>query len=202
MGNLFKKDIDIQKMPKRYSREPPVSKNAVKACGKDLRVHFKNTYNVARAVKGMGLKQAQKYLTDVLNHTRCIPMRRFAGSTGRTAQAKEWGLTMGRWPTKSVKIVMGLLENMLANANTKQLEVDNLVINHVQVQAAQKGRRRTYRAHGRITPYMSNPCHVEMWASLKAADVAKEKKRSDMSALSKVQAARARTRSKLAVGEN
>jgi len=23
-------------------------------------------------------------------------------------------------------------------------------------------RRRTYRAHGRINPYMANPCHVEV----------------------------------------
>ena len=57
---------------------------------------------------------------------------------------------------------------MLANANTKQLEADNLVISHVQVNRAQQGRRRTYRAHGRITPFMSSPCHVEMFATLKA----------------------------------
>ena len=58
---------------------------------------------------------------------------------------------------------------MLANANTKQLEADNLVISHVQVNRAQQGRRRTYRAHGRITPFMSSPCHVEMFATLKAS---------------------------------
>ena len=23
-------------------------------------------------------------------------------------------------------------------------------------------RRRTYRAHGRINPYMSSPCHIEV----------------------------------------
>merc|ERR1711879_930799 len=105
--------------------------------------------------------------------------------------AKEWGMTMGRWPTKSVKIVQGMLDNMLANANTKQLEAENLIISHVQVNAAAKGRRRTYRAHGRITPYQSHPCHVEMWATLKANDVAKEKK-GTTGALSRVQLARQR----------
>merc|ERR1711879_27215 len=109
------------------------------------------------------------------------------------------GQTKGRWPTKSVKIVQGLLANMLSNANTKQLEADNLIISHVQVNAAQKGRRRTYRAHGRITPFMSNPCHVEMFATLKSADVAKEK-RSTKGTLSKIKAARSRMRSKLSVG--
>merc|ERR1712129_662986 len=27
---------------------------------------------------------------------------------------------------------------------------------------APKMRRRTYRAHGRINPYMSSPCHIEI----------------------------------------
>ena len=31
-----------------------------------------------------------------------------------------------------------------------------------QVNAAAKQRRRTYRAHGRINPYMASPCHVEI----------------------------------------
>ena len=30
------------------------------------------------------------------------------------------------------------------------------------VNAAPKMRRRTYRAHGRINPYMSSPCHIEV----------------------------------------
>ena len=31
-----------------------------------------------------------------------------------------------------------------------------------QVNRAPKMRRRTYRAHGRINPYMSSPCHIEL----------------------------------------
>lgn len=42
------------------------------------------------------------------------------------------------------------------------MNVDNLEIKHVLVQHAPQMRRRTYRAHGRINPYMSNPCHVEI----------------------------------------
>jgi large subunit ribosomal protein L17e len=56
-----------------------------------------------------------------------------------------------------------------------ELNTENLVINHVQVNRAQKGRRRTYRAHGRITPFLSHPCHIELIAEEKFADVKKEK---------------------------
>merc|ERR1711939_82960 len=200
MGTHFFKKKSI-KMPKKYAREPAVKKNAVKARGADLRVSFKNTYNTARAVKGMVLKEAIKCLNACLDKKRCIPQRRFCGSTGRTAQAKEFGLTKGRWPSKSIKVVLGLLQNMLANANFNQLDAENLVISHAQINKAANGRRRTYRAHGRITPFLSHPCHVEMWCTLKDKNVEKEKKETSRVALSKVAAARARTKSRLAVGE-
>eukprot|EP00069_Balaena_mysticetus_P012690 bmy_07865T0 len=49
-----------------------------------------------------------------------------------------------------------------SNAELKGLDVDSLVIEHIQVNEVPKMRRRTYRTHGRINPYMSSPCHIEM----------------------------------------
>merc|ERR1711907_378139 len=84
------------------------------------------------------------------------------GCVSRTPQANEFKTTQGRWPVKSCKVVLGLLRNAESNAEMKSLDTDNLVIKHIQVNAAQQGRRRTYRAHGRIGPYMNCPAHVEM----------------------------------------
>ncbi|KAJ6771474.1 RIBOSOMAL PROTEIN L17A [Salix koriyanagi] len=56
----------------------------------------------------------------------------------------------------------------------KGLDVDALYISHIQVNQAQKQRRRTYRAHGRINPYMSSPCHIELTLSEKEEPVKKE----------------------------
>ena len=42
------------------------------------------------------------------------------------------------------------------------LDAEKLVVSHAQANQAPKGRRRTYRAHGRIGPYMSVPAHVEL----------------------------------------
>ena len=159
-------------MTKKYSREPGTEKS-VKTRSKDTRVHFKNTYETARACKGMTIPMALAYMDDVLAHQRCIPYRKFNGSMGRTAQAKEFGMVQGRWPQKSCKAVKNLLKNLEANAISKQMDLDTLVIQHVQVNRAQHGRRRTYRAHGRITRYMSTPCHIEMWATVKVENVAK-----------------------------
>jgi len=98
----------------------------------------------------MLLSDAKSYLEAVLEHKRCVPFTKYEGSTGRTGQAKEFGLTKGRWPEKSVRIILALLKNAASNAEAKRLNLENVYISDVQVNQAQKGRRRTYRAHGRI----------------------------------------------------
>ncbi|CAE8623727.1 unnamed protein product [Polarella glacialis] len=110
----------------------------------------------------MSLQVAKKYLQDVCEKKRCIPFRKYTGCIGRTPQAKEFKMSQGRWPVKSCKIVLNLLQNAESNAEFKNLDTETLYIQHIQVNVAQCGRRRTYRAHGRIGPYMNVPCHVEM----------------------------------------
>ena len=60
-----------------------------------------------------------------------------------------------------------------SNDELKGLDVDSLVFEHIQVNKAPKMRRRTYRAHGRINPYMSSPCHIEMILTEKEQTVSK-----------------------------
>lgn len=85
---------------------------ASKARGEYLRTHFKNMREVAAALTGKGifsvnvnldwnvslgmkLNKAYSYLSDVKEHKRVIPFRRFAGGVGRTGQAKEFKTTQG-----------------------------------------------------------------------------------------------------------
>jgi len=161
-------------MPKaNYSKEPENPAKACKAKGSDLRVHFKNTRETAMTLKNMSLRKAQKFLEDVLAHKQAVPFRSFRGGIGRHAQAKAHKVTQCRWPKKSCEILLNLLKNAESNAEGKNLDVDALHITHIQVNRAPKMRRRTYRAHGRINPYMSNPCHVELILSEKEAPVKK-----------------------------
>lgn len=146
-----------------------------KARGSDLRVHFKNTRETAHAIRKLPLLKAKRYLEDVIVHKQAIPFRRFCRGVGRTAQAKNRHSNgQGRWPVKSAKFILDLLKNAESNADVKGLDVDTLYISHIQVNQAQKQRRRTYRAHGRINPYMSSPCHIEMTLSEKEEPVKKE----------------------------
>lgn len=69
--------------------------------------------------------------------------------------------------------MLQLLKNAESNADYKGLDGDRLVIEHIQVNRAPSLRRRTYRAHGRINPYMSSPCHIEVILAEKEEVVAK-----------------------------
>lgn len=150
----------------------------------------------------MPLRRAQRFLKNVVDKKECVPFRKFNGGVGRCAQAKQWGTTQGRWPKKSADFLLQLLKNAESNAEYKGLDVDRLVIDHIQVsisisysyynfhkmnvmyifvlsfeiQQVNRApclRRRTYRAHGRINPYMSSPCHIEVILSEKEDVVAK-----------------------------
>jgi len=123
---------------------------------------IQNTRETAQAIKKMPLHRATAYLKNVLNKTEIIPFRRFMGGIGRHAQAKVHGTSQGRWPKKSAEFLLHMLKNAESNAEYKGLDADHLVIDHIQVNRAPKMRRRTYRAHGRINPYMSSPCHIEI----------------------------------------
>jgi len=124
-------------------------------------------------VKGLKLNKAIVYLENCAEHKQIIPFRVYTGGVGRHAQVKAFKHTLGRWPEKSIKAVRELLINLRANAETKGLDIDRCTVSHAVVQRAVCGRRRTYRAHGRISPYLASNCHVEFHCFEKSAGVAK-----------------------------
>ena len=80
----------------KYSRTPASLAKSAKSCGTDLRVHFKNTFEVAAAIRGMSLQKDVQYLNDVMEHKQIVPFRRYSGGVGRKAQAKAFKHTQGK----------------------------------------------------------------------------------------------------------
>ena len=83
------------------------------------------------------------------------------------------GLDAGSVAQESAEFLLHMLKNAESHAELKGLDVDSLVIEHIQVNKAPKMRRRTYRAHGWINPYMSSLCHIEMILTEKEQTVPK-----------------------------
>lgn len=75
------------------------------------------------------------------------------------------------------------------------MDVELLCVAHIQCNKAIAQRRRTYRAHGRINPYMSSPCHVELSLAEKVEAVKRE---AEPKKLNRIQKAKLRTGSKSA----
>mmetsp|Transcript_40966 Transcript_40966/g.63945 ORF Transcript_40966/g.63945 Transcript_40966/m.63945 type:complete len:155 (+) Transcript_40966:1988-2452(+) len=141
------------------------------ASSKNLRVHFKNTRETASALKGMNILRAKNYLQNVVKKEEIVPFNRYKYGVSRKAQVKNQGGVNGRWPVKSALYLLKVLKNAISNAKTKNLQSEHLFISHIIVNRAMKGQRRTFRAHGRINRYLSNPCHVEMWLKEKTSHV-------------------------------
>merc|ERR1719454_52042 len=143
----------------------------------------------------MNLIKAIRYIEDVRVHKSIIPFRRFTGGPGRHAMCKNVHHHNGRFPEKSCKHVLGLLKNLKSNAEAQSLDPEKCSITHVSTQRAVSGRRRTYRAHGRISPYLSSNCHVEFHVTEKSDTVA----RADKTAVRVTKKQAAKT--KLAIGK-
>merc|ERR1712127_664047 len=104
------------------------------------------------------------FMNDVLAFKTCVPFRKYTGGIGHHAQAKlhKSPGNKGRWPVKATAVLRDLLANAISNAETKGLDTEQLYVSHCQANRAPPGRRRTYRAHGRIGKYASQPAHVEI----------------------------------------
>eukprot|EP00069_Balaena_mysticetus_P006244 bmy_18372T0 len=141
---LLQEDITVSQTGKHTLQGTPKNQHANKnnvAYGTET----------AQAIKGRHIQKATKYLKDVTLQKQWEPFHRYNGGVGRCVQ---WGWMQGRWPRKSAESLLHRLTNAETNAELKGLDVDSLVIEHIQVNKAPKMQLRTYRAHGRINPYM------------------------------------------------
>jgi len=165
----------------KYSRVPQDVEHSAQSHGSQIRVHYKHCREVCHTIQGMKLNEAKKFLRDVLHFRQAVPFTRHNSGCARHAQAKQRKVPGDQcgWPKKATQIVLGLLLNAEANAEAKKLDKTKLYVWSALAQRAIKQRRRTYRAHGRITAYKSCPAHVEIIlreSSNKVAAAKEEKK--------------------------
>ena len=73
-------------MQVRYAPQHITPAKSARSRGSYLRVSFKNTRETAQAINGWKVQRALAYLENVMEKKEAVPMRRYAGSTGRSAQ--------------------------------------------------------------------------------------------------------------------
>ena len=70
----------------RYAATDIDAVKSARARGSYLRTSFKNSRETAQAINGWKVQRAVQYLENVISKKEAVPMRRYAGSTGRCAQ--------------------------------------------------------------------------------------------------------------------
>ncbi len=132
----------------------------VKASAREIRVSHKAAREVCKTIKGMMLTKAKQYLKDVAGKKKPVPYKRFKKKLGhRHGLVKACA---GRYPVKTSKHVLKVLEEAEANAENKGLDIDRLRIIHAASSQGMKIKRFKPRAQGRATPRFETPSHVEV----------------------------------------
>jgi len=130
-----------------------------RASGRDLRISPKHSVELLREIRGMMLNDALRYLDDVINLRRPVPMKRFNDSQGHKPGK---GFGPGRYPVKVAKAVKKVLLNARNNAEQKGLDPDRLKIIHAAAHRGPVLRGYIPRAFGRATPFNEETTHIEI----------------------------------------
>ena len=124
-------------------------------------ISHKHAREVAVAIKGLSLEKARDYLQAVVTKDRAIAFRRFKNQVGHKADP---GMMSGRYPQKTAKEFIKVLDNLESNAEYKGMDLDRLKIVNATVHKGVIVKRFIPRAMGRATPKNNVMTHVELVA--------------------------------------
>ena len=131
-----------------------------KASGREVKVSHKHAREVCKAIKGMTLTNAKQYLRDVMDKKKAVPFTRYNKKAGhRHGLVKSFA---GRYPQKTAKQVLTIIQGAEANAENKGLDVDRLRILHAAAYPGTKIKRFTPRAQGKASPKYQTLTHIEI----------------------------------------
>lgn len=118
------------------------------AMGKDLPISTKKSVEICKAVRSKTLIQAKRILEDAISLKRAIPYTRFNDDT-----AHKPGMGPGKYPIKTAKFILSVVESAENNAQAKGLNTSELIVHHICVHKAStpskygRRRRKTKRSH-------------------------------------------------------
>ncbi len=125
-------------------------KEIAKASGMSLPISTKQSIEVCNFIRNKTLEKAKAILERVLEKKEAIPFKRFGSDTGH----KKGPIGAGRYPQKTVKEILKILNSVESNAQVKGLNTDDLKIITIIANKAstpwrfgRKRRRKSKRTH-------------------------------------------------------
>lgn len=132
----------------------------VRARLKEKDISHKHAREVALAIRNMYLNEAREFLENVVALKQPVAYRRYKNEVGHKSNLQ--GFPAGRFPIKTSKEFLRLLDNLEANAEYKGMDLDRLKLIHVSAYPGVKIRRFTPRAYGRNSAKYNTLVHVEV----------------------------------------
>ncbi|NAL76763.1 50S ribosomal protein L22 [Nitrososphaera sp. AFS] len=135
----------------------------VRAALREKNISRKHSREVALAIKGLSIEKAREYLENVIAKKLAVPYRRYNNEVAHRSNIRD-GFYAGRFPQKTAKEFLRLLDNLESNAEYKGMDLDRLRIINSVVHIGTKLERFTPRAMGRSSPKIGILVHIELVA--------------------------------------
>lgn len=146
-----------------YSYEHFDKTRQVRAAIREKSISHKHAREIAIALRGMSIERTRVFLEDVIARKIAVPFRRHNNEVAHRSNIRD-GFFAGRFPQKTAKEILKLLDNLESNAEYKGMDLERLRIVSAVVHKGTKLERFTPRAMGRTSPKFDTLVHVELVA--------------------------------------
>ncbi|MCX8158574.1 MAG: 50S ribosomal protein L22 [Candidatus Diapherotrites archaeon] len=135
---------------KNYQTELQIDeKKIVKAMLKNKPISTKYAIELCRELKNKPINKAERFLRDIVEMKRFLPLRKYNKKVPHRRGNAISKTKSGKYPVKTAKVFLELLQNLKANADYKGLDSEKLILKHLF--ASYGFRRITFQPQGRIS---------------------------------------------------
>ena len=131
-----------------------------RASARETDVSPKAAREVCYAIRKMVIPRARTFLANVMSKKNAVAFRRHKTKVGHRSEIPKFH--SGRYPVKTAKAILGVLENLQANAEFKGFDTEKLVIVHSAVSRGRRVKGSVPRAFGRSSPSFNTMIHIEL----------------------------------------
>lgn len=141
----------------------------VRSALREKDISHKHAREVALAIRGMSIENAREFLESVIAKQIAVPYRRYNNEVAHRSNIQD-GFFAGRFPKKTAREFLKLLDNLESNGEYKGMDLDRLKIVSAVTHKGTKLERFTPRAMGRSSPKIDTLVHVELVAQEVASE--------------------------------
>jgi large subunit ribosomal protein L22 len=146
-----------------YQEEVPGKEKKVsKALMKNKHGSLKYATEFCRELKGKKLVKAEALLNDIIDKKRFLPLKKYNRKVAHRKGNSVSGTKSGRFPLKTTKLFIELMQNLKANADYRGLDGEKMIIKNIFASAGFS--RVKFQSQGRIAGKRRNEKSIHLEA--------------------------------------